>query len=101
MGRARREAAAWQTASTLKIPHDIIPYMAWLSNEGEALRKAPKGRPGGPRYVLLLLTAALHAQTYDLVIANGRVMDPASGLDAVRYVAVQDGKIAAISATAL
>src|SRR5271154_3875858 len=31
-----------------------------------------------------------------LVIRNGRVMDPASGLDAVSDVAIQDGRIAAI-----
>src|SRR5208282_2367561 len=31
-----------------------------------------------------------------LVIRNGRVMDPASGLDAVRDVAIEDGRIAAI-----
>ena len=43
------------------------------------------------------MAAALEAQTYDLVIRNGRVMDPASGLDARRTVAVQAGKIAAIS----
>ena len=35
--------------------------------------------------------------TYDLVIANGRVMDPASGLDAVRNVGIRGGRIAAIS----
>jgi N-acyl-D-aspartate/D-glutamate deacylase len=34
---------------------------------------------------------------YDLVIANGRVMDPESGLDAVRNVGIRGGKIAAIS----
>jgi N-acyl-D-aspartate/D-glutamate deacylase len=34
---------------------------------------------------------------YDLVLANGRVMDPESGLDAVRYVGIRDGKIAAVS----
>src|SRR5678815_319971 len=34
---------------------------------------------------------------YDLVIANGRVMDPESGLDAVRNLGIQNGKIAAIS----
>jgi N-acyl-D-aspartate/D-glutamate deacylase len=34
---------------------------------------------------------------YDLVFSGGRVMDPASGLDAVRHVAVQNGRIAAIS----
>ena len=31
-----------------------------------------------------------------LVIRNGRVMDPASGLDAIRDVAIEDGRIAAI-----
>jgi N-acyl-D-aspartate/D-glutamate deacylase len=35
--------------------------------------------------------------SYDLVIANGRVMDPESGLDAVRNVGINGGKIAAIS----
>ena len=37
------------------------------------------------------------APVYEIVIAGGRVMDPASGLDAVRYVAVEDGRIGAIS----
>jgi N-acyl-D-aspartate/D-glutamate deacylase len=41
------------------------------------------------------------AQTYDLVLAGGRVLDPESGLDAVRYLAVQGNKIAALSATPL
>ena len=35
---------------------------------------------------------------YDVVIANGRVMDPQSGLDAVRNVGLRAGRIAAISA---
>ncbi len=34
---------------------------------------------------------------YDIVIAGGRVMDPASGLDAPRNIGVQDGRIAAVS----
>src|SRR6266849_719809 len=37
------------------------------------------------------------AEIYDLVIANGRVMDPESGLDAVRNVGIRGGKIAVIS----
>ncbi|HEY6269163.1 MAG TPA: amidohydrolase family protein [Candidatus Acidoferrum sp.] len=37
------------------------------------------------------------AEAYDLVIASGRVMDPESGLDAVRNVGIRGGKIAAIS----
>lgn len=40
-------------------------------------------------------------ETYDLVIANGRVMDPESGLDATRHVGVRGGAIAAISETPL
>src|SRR5690242_1760024 len=53
--------------------------------------------------LLLFLTAlaAAHAQQYDLVLANGRVMDPASGLDAVRHIGIRDGKIAAVSASPL
>lgn len=36
-------------------------------------------------------------ETYDLVIANGRVMDPESGLDAARNVGIIGGKIRAVS----
>jgi N-acyl-D-aspartate/D-glutamate deacylase len=36
---------------------------------------------------------------YDVVIANGRVIDPESGLDAIRFVGVRNGKIEAISMT--
>lgn len=38
---------------------------------------------------------------YDLVIANGRVVDPASNRDAVLNVGVLDGRIAAVSKSAL
>ena len=41
------------------------------------------------------------AEHFDAVVANGRVMDPASGLDAVRYVGIRDGRVAAISEAAL
>ena len=49
----------------------------------------------------LLLVSALRAQPYDIVIANGRVIDPASGLDGVRHVGIRTGKIAAVSSSAL
>ncbi len=39
--------------------------------------------------------------SYDVVITNGRVMDPESGLDAVRNVGISGGKIRAISSSAL
>jgi N-acyl-D-aspartate/D-glutamate deacylase len=49
------------------------------------------------------LTACARQDTtrYDLVIANGRVMDPASQLDAVRHVGITRGTIAAIAETPL
>ncbi|GAC1670441.1 MAG: amidohydrolase family protein [Candidatus Acidiferrum sp.] len=36
-------------------------------------------------------------ETFDVVIANGRVMDPESGLDGVRNLGIRGGKIVAIS----
>jgi N-acyl-D-aspartate/D-glutamate deacylase len=50
---------------------------------------------------LFLVAAFATAQQYDLVLEGGRVMDPETGLDAVRNVAIRDGKIARISATPL
>lgn len=50
---------------------------------------------------ILALTGCWRRPVYDLVINNGRVMDPATGLDAVRHIGVLDGKIAAISETPL
>ena len=49
----------------------------------------------------VLLASASGAQEFDTVLANGRVMDPASGLDAVRYVGITGGKIGAVSETPL
>ncbi len=50
---------------------------------------------------LFTLVAPLLAQTYDIVLANGRVMDPESNLNAVRYVGIRGGRIAAVSASPL
>ena len=49
--------------------------------------------------IVLVLVAACSkpSSSYDLVVANGRVMDPESGLDAVRHVGISAGKIAAVS----
>jgi N-acyl-D-aspartate/D-glutamate deacylase len=38
-----------------------------------------------------------HAQDYDLVILNGRVMDPETMLNSVLNVGIKDGKIATIT----
>jgi N-acyl-D-aspartate/D-glutamate deacylase len=52
--------------------------------------------------LLFLITGTLlFAQQYDIVLEGGRVMDPESGLDAVRNVGIRDGKIASISASPL
>jgi N-acyl-D-aspartate/D-glutamate deacylase len=49
----------------------------------------------------VVFAASQPAATYDLVIANGRVIDPESGLDAVRNVAISDGTIRAMEAAPL
>jgi N-acyl-D-aspartate/D-glutamate deacylase len=50
----------------------------------------------------IAISVSINAQeNYDAVIANGRVMDPESGLDAVRNVGIIAGKIQAISAAPL
>ena len=54
-----------------------------------------------PRILLVTTAALLQAQTYDLVIRNGRVMDPETKLDATRNVGIRSGKIATISASPL
>jgi dihydroorotase len=43
------------------------------------------------------LRTASADEAFDTIIVNGRVMDPESGLDAVRNVGIRAGKIAAIS----
>lgn len=49
------------------------------------------------RWLLLFAGTIAWCQTYDIVIADGRVLDPESGLDAVRYVGVRGGRITAVS----
>ncbi len=50
------------------------------------------------RTLLFLLAPLACAQTYDLVIQGGRVIDPETRLDAVRSIGIRGGKIAALSA---
>jgi N-acyl-D-aspartate/D-glutamate deacylase len=47
--------------------------------------------------VLLCASTLAVAQQLDVVIEGGRVMDPETGLDAIRNVGIQNGKIAQIS----
>ena len=46
---------------------------------------------------LLLGTAPARAAEYDLVIRNGRVLNPANGLDSVRDIGILGGQITALS----
>jgi N-acyl-D-aspartate/D-glutamate deacylase len=52
---------------------------------------------------LLLSTLAIsqQVQQYDLVLEGGRVMDPETGLDAVRNIGIRDGRIVRIAAEPL
>ena len=54
----------------------------------------------GP-FMPVLSVPAQSAAEFDIVLANGRVMDPESNLDAVRNIGIRAGKIAAISARPL
>ena len=58
------------------------------------------------RIILVVLSAALSVvagwgQEYDVVLANGRVLDPATGLDGIRHIGIRGAKIAAVSPTPL
>ena len=50
---------------------------------------------------LAVSAAFVPAQQYDLVLQGGRVMDPETGLDAVRNVGISDGKIVRITSDPL
>jgi N-acyl-D-aspartate/D-glutamate deacylase len=49
-------------------------------------------------FVLTVVTQGQRVNTFDLVLIGGRVMDPESGLDAVRNIGVSGGRVSAISA---
>jgi N-acyl-D-aspartate/D-glutamate deacylase len=49
----------------------------------------------------LLFSASLMAQSYDVVLSGGRVIDPETGLDAIRNVGIKNGKIGRISSEPL
>jgi N-acyl-D-aspartate/D-glutamate deacylase len=50
---------------------------------------------------ILCTSAAVLAEPFELVIAHGRVIDPESGLDAIRDVGIRRGRIEAVSETPL
>ena len=54
------------------------------------------------KFLILISSISVYAQTpYDIVLNGGRVIDPETGLDAVRNVGIRAGRIAEISANAL
>ena len=55
----------------------------------------------GACLVVALTSASASAQDFDLVIENGRVLDPESGLDAVRNVGIRGRTIVAVEAKPL
>ena len=65
----------------------LVPLAARIPDPGPTSAEAPVGKQRIP--------------DYDLVIANGRVVDPESGLDGVRHVGVRAGKVVSISETPL
>src|SRR5947208_9986011 len=52
-------------------------------------------------FFLAFSASRAFAQQYDLVLEGGRVMDPETGMDAVRNVGIRDGKIVRISSEPL
>jgi len=77
-------------------PDSVMPssYLAPFSRAGLARAFVATG-------LLLLVACGQAPQPYDVAINHGRVIDPASRLDAVRSVGIRSGKIAAISETPL
>jgi N-acyl-D-aspartate/D-glutamate deacylase len=75
------------------------------SSSSSSSRRGPARKPRAGLCLGALLAAAcvvlLRAQTYDVVIVNGRVLDPESNLDAVRSVGITGRAIAAISSERL
>jgi dihydroorotase len=48
-------------------------------------------------FILLLTTAVANAQTYDIVIKGGHVIDPKNNINTLMDVAISDGKIAHVA----
>jgi N-acyl-D-aspartate/D-glutamate deacylase len=51
--------------------------------------------------VILIAAGGLFGQDFDIVLSRGRVIDPESGLDAVRDIGIRGNRIAAISSSPL
>src|SRR5882672_9021125 len=51
--------------------------------------------------MMLLATGSATEEFYDVVVLNGRVMDPESNLDAVRNLGIRGGKVQIITSKSL
>ncbi len=67
----------------------------WICALALAVACAAAACSGGEPALMEPVASAREA--HDLVIAGGRVIDPESGLDAVRHVGIQDGAVVTIS----
>ncbi len=70
----------------------------------ESVRNAPLLAITGGLLLSVLFVSAAQAQagrTYDIVLQNGRVIDPDTGLDAIRHVGIDGDRIAEISVNPL
>src|SRR5262245_48178745 len=80
---------------------EIAQQMLPFGHFGSTFARILRMRPTLIAVCGLWFASSAFAQSYDVVISGGRVMDPETGLDAVRNVAIADGKIARISAEKL
>jgi len=79
----------------------VVAAAAALLCAGLGARRAAS-QPGAEKRAARTAAASTpNEESYELVIAGGRVMDPESGLDGVRNVGISGGKIRAISTGAL
>jgi N-acyl-D-aspartate/D-glutamate deacylase len=77
---------------------NISSLSAMPAHPNAVLRLSRRFLPAFAAAFMALSALATRAQpSHDLVLTGGRVMDPATGLDAVRNIGISGGKIAAIS----
>src|SRR5258708_4057788 len=99
----------WTADSTSPSPRDRRWSRSRFRNESDAMIKIKRQhrlKPVPPQPVLawilfLIASGGLHGQVFDIVLAHGRVIDPESGLDAVRNIGINGKRIAAISSAPL
>src|ERR1700689_1881689 len=74
---------------------------SWISRT----TRRPRLEEANMRTVILIaslfVAATAFAQTYDTVVQGGRVLDPETGVDAIRNVGITQGKVTRISSEPL